>query len=104
MQECEHYEDCLNDPTRDKDMEIRCRECIDISADLLNHPELNEVAAKGIEDKRNGNGLHRDELQAIASLLGDIDNAIGRGDHTRAAELSRTAKWRLDRRIEIMFA
>jgi hypothetical protein len=48
--------------------------------------------------------LHRDELQEIVSLLGDIDNAIGRGDHAQAAELSRTAKWRLNRRIEIMFA
>ena len=104
MQECEHYEDCLNDPTRDKDMEARCRECNDISAELLSHPELNEGAAPGTADNRKADGLHRDELQAIASLLGDIDNAIGRGDHTRAADLSRTAKWRLDRRIEIMFA
>ena len=35
MQDCEHYEECLNDPTRDKDMEVRCRECNDISAELL---------------------------------------------------------------------
>jgi hypothetical protein len=104
MQECEHYEDCLNDPIRDKDMEERCRECNDISAELLSHPELNDGAAPGKTDKKKADGLHRDELKAIASLLSDIDNAISRGDHDQAAELSRTAKWRLDRRIEIMFA
>ena len=103
MQECEHYEDCLNDPTRDKDMEVRCRECNAISAELLKHPELNEDAAPGTAENRNADDLHQDELKAIASLLSEIDNAIGRGDYVQAAELSRTAKWRLDRRIEIMF-
>ena len=104
MQDCEHYEDCLNDPTRDKDMEERCRECNDISAGMLNHPDLNEDAAAGAAAEMNADNLHRDELKAIAALLGEIDNAISRGDHDQAGELSRTAKWRLDRRIEIMFA
>ncbi len=104
MQECEHYEDCLNDPTRDKDMEMRCRECNDISAELLSHPELNDGAAAGAAGEKKVEGLHQDELRAIASILDEIDNAIGRGDHAQAAELSRTAKWRLDRKIEIMFA
>jgi hypothetical protein len=104
MQECEHYEDCLNDPTRDKDMEVRCRECNDISAELLKHPELNEDAATDAADERNADGLHRDELKAIASLLSEIDNAISKGEYDQAGELSRTAKWRLDRRIETMFA
>ena len=104
MQECEHYEDCLNDPTRDKEMAARCRECNDISAELLSHPELNEDVAPGAADEKKADGLHRDELQAIASILSNIDNAISRGDYDQAGELSRTAKWRLDRRIEIMFA
>ena len=105
MQDCEHYEECLNDPTRDKDMEVRCRECNDISAELLNHPELNdEITATPAVDQKNADALHRDELQEIAALLGEIDKAIGKGDYDRVSELSRIAKWRLDRRIEVMFA
>lgn len=103
MQECEHYEDCLNDPTRDKDMEVRCRECNEISAELLSHPELNEDAAPGTVDTRNAVGLHQAELKRVAELLSEIDHAISRGDYAQATELSRTAKWRLDRSIEIMF-
>jgi hypothetical protein len=104
MQECEHYEGCLNDPTRDKDMEVLCRECNDISAGMLSHADLNEGAATDAGLERNADNLHRDELKAIASLMSEIDNAISKGNYDQAGELSRTAKWRLDRRIEIMFA
>jgi hypothetical protein len=39
----------------------------------------NEDAAPGAADGRNADYLHQDELKAIAWLLNEIDNAIGRG-------------------------
>jgi hypothetical protein len=55
-------------------------------------------------DSRNAAGLHQDELREIAKLLSEIDYALSRGIYKQVTELTRTAKWLLDRRIELMFA
>ena len=103
MEDCEHYEDCLNDPMRDKDMELRCQECNDISAELINIPEVTGVAAPESETSKNADSLHQNELKEIASLLGDVDSALSSGDYDQAAEQCRIAKWRLEKRIGVMF-
>ena len=103
MKDCESYEECLNDPTRDKDMEERCRECNDVSTELLGNPELNIDQTQGEGESLTVEDLHKEEFKAISSILTEVENAINQGDYLHAGELAGTAKWRLDKRVELMF-
>lgn len=42
MEECDSYEECLNDPLRDVGMEERCRQCVEFSEKLMNNPEISD--------------------------------------------------------------
>ncbi|MFC1523743.1 hypothetical protein ACFL6N_03020 [Thermodesulfobacteriota bacterium] len=101
MDECEHYEACLNDPTRTVDLEEQCRECRDISSDLLNNPELND-GSTGNESGFSEEVKLREELKDISVLLAGIENALDQGDFSLAGELVGTARRRLEQTLGVV--